>query len=158
MKSIVKATLFKLNLNIPLTALLPNPFTNTLIETVIGYRSDLALQPTTKYNYFHTYPTTPTAVSNNLITQRHLECIQFYSTNNYNYNLIFYGGVLRSGQKYMYFHIVSKNNNQKERLNMWGGLSFSTSHSSRDMVAFSSDGQIQDLFSLYFSAPFLDTY
>ena len=43
-------------------------------------------------------------------------------------------------------------------LNLWAGVDFSNSHSSRDMIGFSSGyGYIYDLYSLYGSAPYNDT-
>ncbi len=43
-------------------------------------------------------------------------------------------------------------------LNIWGGLSLSTTHANRDMIGFSSGyGYTYDLYSLYFGAPYNDT-
>ena len=42
-------------------------------------------------------------------------------------------------------------------LNMWGGMDYSTSHAGRDMIGFSANGFLYDLYSLYASAPFNDT-
>jgi len=40
---------------------------------------------------------------------------------------------------------------------MWGGLSYSKDHASRDMVGFEpATGTVTDLFSLYATAPFED--
>jgi hypothetical protein len=43
------------------------------------------------------------------------------------------------------------------KLNMWGGMGYSTSHAGRDMIGFSALGYLYDLYSLYASAPFNDT-
>ena len=41
---------------------------------------------------------------------------------------------------------------------MWGCLSFSRSHASRDMICYSdAESSLYDMFSLYYTSPFLDT-
>lgn len=39
--------------------------------------------------------------------QRNYACLYFYYGLHYNYNLIFYGGVLRSQKNYMYMSFLS---------------------------------------------------
>jgi hypothetical protein len=96
--------------------------------------------------------------------QRYFQCYQYYVNADYNYNLIFYGGVLRDGQNVMYFSFVSflsqtgYDVKTSSTLNIWGGLDFSTSHAGRDMVGFSSGyGYTYDLYSLFASSPYNDT-
>lgn len=100
--------------------------------------------------------------------QRYYQCFQYYVNNDYNYNLIFYGGVVRAGQDVMFISFLSflssiaaqngTNVDSSSVLNIWGGLSFSTSHAGRDMVGFSSGlGYTYDLHSLLASAPYNDT-
>jgi hypothetical protein len=95
--------------------------------------------------------------------QRYVQCYQYYVGSDYNYNLIFYGGVVRGGKDTMFINFLSFLSNGSNvdisgNLNIWGAVDFSTSHSSRDMVGFSSGyGYTYDMFSLYASAPFNDT-
>ena len=63
----------------------------------------------------------------------------------------------------MFIHILSYLGsssavNTSATLNMWGGVGYSNSHSGRDMLGFSSTSDsVDDLYSLYFRAPYLDT-
>lgn len=90
--------------------------------------------------------------------QRNVECIQFYYKNTYNFNLVFYGGVIRSQNNTMFISVLSVLLDKNAVLNMWGGISFASKHAQRDMIGFSSGtGLAYDMYSLYSSAPFLDT-
>lgn len=128
---------------------------NSIYELNVGYMVDLSNDPMMKQVYFHTYKSANQTASDNLLMQRNIECFQFYYLNDYNYNLVFYGGVLRNNQDVLFMHVLSVLTNTKNVLNMWGGISFSMSHAGRDMIGFSSKSGINyDLFSLYQSAPF----
>lgn len=96
--------------------------------------------------------------------QRYVQCYQYYVGSSYNFNLIFYGGVVRGGQDTMFIHFLSfltkdlVTIDNTTKLNIWGALGFSKSHAARDMIGFSSGyGYTYDLYSLYASAPFNDT-
>ncbi len=63
----------------------------------------------------------------------------------------------------MFIHVLSllhdSSNNfvTTENLNAWFGLTYSNSHSNRDMMAFlSANFSVMDLFSLFYAAPYLD--
>ena len=58
----------------------------------------------------------------------------------------------------MVFHVLSFYKDTDAFANFWGGISFSLSHASRDMIGFSSkQSGASDLYSLMFQAPYLDT-
>jgi len=95
--------------------------------------------------------------------QRYVQCFQYYVGSNYNFNLIFYGGVVRGGKDVMFIHVLSYltkdflNVENTTKLNILGGIGFSMSHAARDMIGFSSgSGLFYDMHSLYASAPFKD--
>ncbi len=95
---------------------------------------------------------------------RYFICYTYYYQNYFNYNVIFYGGYVRDGFDTMYFGFLSYLSDDGTTvatdglLNIWGGLGFSTSHASRDMIGFSSGfGYLYDLYSLYTAAPYNDT-
>lgn len=133
---------------------------------VAGPSQNLAINPNIKTVYFHTFRASTKAsyFKTGLFMQRHFQCFQYYLNSKYNFNLIFYGGVVRGGQDVMFINFVSflsqdgKTVDTNASLNIWGGLDYSTSHAGRDMVGFSSGfGYTYDLMSLYASAPFNDT-
>ena len=138
---------------------------NRIYEAVVGTRKDLANGENTKQAFFHTFRANgQTSVpSTNLFMQRHVECSLHFHAPNYVYSLIFYGGVVRNGGDTMFIHFVSYLGNDTApnttaSLNMWAGLSYSTSHASKDMMAVSSlSSDIDDMYSLYYTAPYLDT-
>jgi hypothetical protein len=141
-------------------------FNNTIYELVVGNSLNLATDGGTKLVYFHTFKAAGTTVytTSGIFMQRYYQCYQYYFNADYNYNLIFYGGVVRAGNNVMYIHFLSflskdaTTVDTSTKLNIWGGLGFSTSHASRDMVGFSSGyGYTYDLYSLYAAAPFNDT-
>lgn len=82
--------------------------------------------------------------------QQNLYCIF------YNDKLVYIaeGGVQRNGNNYFFIAILTVDVNQKNFV-MWGGYSFSSDHSGRDMIGYESvNGNFYDLYSLYASAPF----
>lgn len=131
----------------------------------MGTVYNLATDTGSKLVFFQSFPPLGTIdQSSNIFMQRYFVCFQYYVGTNYNYNLIFYGGVLRHGVDTMYISYVTFLSSDSgavattSTLNLWAGLDFSTSHSSRDMIGFSSGyGYSYDLFSLYGSAPYNDT-
>lgn len=139
---------------------------NSIYELVVGNGANLLTASTTKLVYFQTYraATTQSYLTTGILMQRYYQCYQYYVNDDYNYNLIFYGGVVRGGQDVMYFHFLSylsKDTTTVDTsglLNIWGGLSFSTSHAGRDMLGFSSGyGYTYDMYSLFAAAPYNDT-
>ena len=132
---------------------------------VVGVRKDLSNGADTKNGFFHTFrPNNATSCASwNLFMQRFTECFMFFDVPHYIYSVIFYGGVLREGQDTMFIHVVSYKGDttgpdQTASLNMWSGVSYATSHSSKDMLSFTSlSNSVNDLYSLYYTAPFLDT-
>jgi hypothetical protein len=140
--------------------------TNSIYELTVGNSQNLATDSSTKLVFFQTFKSTSTTgfKTNGIFMQRYFQCFQYYVNTSYNYNLIFYGGVVRGGQNVMFIHFVSflslvdSSIDTTSLLNMWGGLDFSSGHAGRDMVGFSSGyGSTYDLYSLYASAPFNDT-
>jgi hypothetical protein len=72
-------------------------------------------------------------------------------------NLVFLGVRYRDGSDVYMAAFVNYHLN-KLNFNMWEGLSFSKNKVNRDMVGLiPALGEVQDLFSLYKTAPFLDT-
>lgn len=130
---------------------------------MVGSRNDLVNDPDSKLVFFHTFASNQTEYSGSLFMQRNVQCILFFYESYFNYNLIFYGGTLREDKNSMYFHFLSYlssdgvNVDENGVLNMWGGLGFSSSHTRRDMIAYSSGfGNTSDMYSLLFTAPYLD--
>lgn len=131
----------------------------------MGTVYNLATDTGSKLVFFQSFPPLGTIdQSSNIFMQRYFVCFQYYVGTNYNYNLVFYGGVVRHGVDTMYIGFVTFLSSEggtvatTNTLNLWGGLDFSTSHSSRDMIGFSSGfGYLYDLYSLYGSAPYNDT-
>ena len=103
--------------------------------------------------------------SDNLFMQRNVACSLFYYNQYYNYNLMFYGGVVRDSNDTLFVtvlsYLVDANGSfpANVNLNVWIGITFSAyGHVGKDMIAFISDNYTTlDLHSIYYSAPFLDT-
>lgn len=131
----------------------------------MGNAYNLAADTGSKLAFFQTFPPLGTIdQSSNIFMQRYFVCFQYYYNNYYNYNLVFYGGVVRHGINTMYIAYVTFLSSDTgtvmttSSLNLWAGIDFSNSHSSRDMIGFSSGyGYVYDLYSLYGSAPFNDS-
>lgn len=94
--------------------------------------------------------------------QRHVKCFQYYYLKYINVNLLFYGGTVRGGNNTMFFSVLSylqdeTGNFASIDLNAWIGISLAQSHAGRDMMAFLTKGTtVLDMYSLYYSAPYLD--
>jgi hypothetical protein len=139
---------------------------NSIYELVVGNGANLLTAGTTKLVYFQTFRASNLSsyLSTGILMQRYYQCYQYYVNDDYNYNFIFYGGVVRAAQDVMFFSFLSfltKDGTTVDTsalLNIWGGLSFSTSHAGRDMIGFSSGlGYTYDLYSLFAAAPYNDT-
>jgi hypothetical protein len=139
---------------------------NKIFEAVVGNSKNLATDSSKKLVFFHTFrnSSVSTYLLDGIFMQRYVQCYQYYVGSSYNFNLIFYGGVVRGGQDVMFIHFLSfltkdlVNIDNTTKLNIWGALGFSKSHAARDMIGFSSGyGYTYDLYSLYASAPFNDT-
>lgn len=120
--------------------------------------------PRTKNSFFMTYQFTNQSASDNLLMQRNVACFLFYYQQYYNYNLLFYGGAVRGGNDTLFIHVLSylvDSNGAPANvsLNVWIGITYSLSgHPGRDMMVFISDNYTTfDMFSHYYSAPYLDT-
>lgn len=139
--------------------------TNKIYEVYVGYVVALMRDSKSKNAFFMTFQLPNQKSSDNLFMQRNVACSLFYYNQYYNYNLLFYGGVVRGGNDTLFVTVLSYlidiNGNfpEKVNLNVWIGISFSsTSHAGRDMIVFISDNYTTlDLYSLYYSAPYLDT-
>ena len=97
------------------------------------------------------------------MAQRNPHCFEFYYQNFINYNVVFYGGVIRGGNETMFFHVLSffafenKSVAIGSNLNGYVGISLAKNHAERDMYAFiTANSTIFDMLSLYYSAPYLD--
>jgi hypothetical protein len=134
-----------------------------IYEVYAGYTDALQTQTRTKNAFFHTFRIASQTDSDDLFMQRNPVCFLYFYQNYYNYNLVFYGGVVRSNNETMFFHVLSYlqavNGSfpTTTNLNAWIGLSLSSSHASRDMFAFiTANSTIMDLFSLFYHSPYLD--
>lgn len=139
---------------------------NSIYEMVVGNGDNLLTAGIIKLVYFHTFRAASTIsyLTTGILMQRYYQCYQYYVGNDYNYNIIFYGGVVRAGKDVMFFNFLSYLSKDtvtvdtSALLNIWGGLSFSTSHAGRDMLGFSSGlGYTYDMYSLFAAAPYNDT-
>ena len=72
--------------------------------------------------------------------------------------------MIRSGNNTMFIHVLTFYHDSSNvlittnvNINAWVGISFSKSHSSRDMFAFvTANGKLMDMYSLYYNAPYED--
>lgn len=136
---------------------------NKIYEVYAGYLIDLANDPSAKNAFFNTFRISTQISSDDLMAQRHPHCFEFYYENYINYNIVFYGGVTRSGNETMFFHVLSYFAHENKsvaigsNLNGYIGISWSKDHAQRDMAAFiTANSTIFDLLSLYYNAPYLD--
>jgi hypothetical protein len=70
---------------------------------------------------------------------------------------VFYGGAIRNNQNYMFFAVLSYISDSSRKLNMWGGISYSSDHASRDMFCYANDGTNFDAISLVAGPVYKDT-
>jgi hypothetical protein len=70
---------------------------NKIYEVYAGYKVDLGNDPLAKNAFFNTFRIASQTSSDDLLAQRHPQCFEFYYQNYVNYNLVFYGGVIRGG-------------------------------------------------------------
>lgn len=143
--------------------------TNKIYETYVGYVPDLLTDSRSKNAFFMTFQLTNQTSSDNLFMQRNVACCLFYYKQYQNYNLIFYGGVVRGGNDTLFVHVLSylydsnassiPSNVTSLNLNVWIGISYSAyGHPGRDAMVFISDNYTTwDMYSLYYAAPYLDT-
>jgi hypothetical protein len=141
---------------------------NTIYEVYAGYQRDPRNDPLSKNAFFHTFRLPAQQTSDDLMMQRHPHCFEFYHGQLINFNLVFYGGVIRGGNETMFVHVLSyitdisgviidTTVNTTINLNGYIGFSFSKSHAERDMIGFvMANSTIFDMYSLYYSTPYLD--
>ena len=125
----------------------------------------MLLDDRSKNAFIMTFQLASQTASDNLFMQRNVACSLFYYNQYYNYNLMFYGGVVRDSNDTLFVtvlsYLVDANGSfpANVNLNVWIGITFSAyGHVGKDMIAFISDNYTTlDLHSIYYSAPFLDT-
>ena len=139
---------------------------NKIYEVYAGYAINLRGGSVfTKNAFFNTFRLSTQLTSDDLMMPRNPHCFEFYHLQQISINVVFYGGVIRGGNDTMFVSVLSffydsaftAITTSGVNLNGWIGFSFSKSHATRDMVAFIlSNSTIFDLYSLYYSAPYLD--
>lgn len=70
-------------------------FDNKTYELYAGYQDRLQADSQTKNAFFSTFKLTSQTDNSNLMMQRNVACFLFFYYEYYNFNLLFYGGVIR---------------------------------------------------------------
>lgn len=68
-----------------------------IYEVYVGYVDALQADSRTKNAFFHTFRISTQTDSDDLFMQRNPQCMLFFYSTYYNYNLVFYGGTIRGG-------------------------------------------------------------
>ena len=88
-------TLTTISLIVHLNTLTPK---DNIYELVMGNSKDLSTDLSSKTAFFHTFNRDPnTTITGNILMQRYHTCFYFYYNNFYQFNIIFYGAVVRNG-------------------------------------------------------------
>jgi hypothetical protein len=106
-----------------------------------------------KWAYVSTFYENFEINSDNLIMPTQFICTIYNGI----FSLVFLGRRYRGGDDIYMVSFINFNPKQEPFL-LWEGLSFSKNKVNRDMLGvYPSTGNVEDLFSLYKTAPFLDT-